>query len=632
MHSLRVAVVGVLVVLGGISAGAEDPNPPSIHGDGGAWPVVRQWTVPETHHFAQWINHIYKLKCQGTVEQRRAKIERVLTDPEMNLLLDEAFAGEQANPQLDVSIMRSINGVIDCGKLTVTLSSYYAYRRGLPWMISYVRSTGGDLRTASHNIPVGTYSSLDAESPQVFFSNAVTGYCTGNLRVEPFNENSELSDTVPVAINPQYLLPGCMHYLDGHVLILAEVDRFGELHFLDSTTAASRDIYSFNGLNAVMGIPAKRSSQPGNEYAGCFQGLRVWRYPIAETDDEGKVTKVRRRTDAEMAEFGFSTEQYDRIEEISRTQRIVESGIELTSFHEFIQARMRKPGERVAPAVFLRDYADQLLNLFAMREEIVQEGWKDVLANGAITFPENSRSENIFTAGGRWGEYSTASSDIDIRARYYYLADWMDNVVRWYDRQPDLVDLTGLEWYYTAAREDLAHSLVGEKNRVFAEKVFQYTNSAGEKVSVSLLELERRLYDMSFDPNHSPELRWGAPTDSPEFATAKETATPLPDGNELPMMEAYQREAFYRAVGQKETTESYLQEMFTKGFPKRDKFDLQLAKWLPDKFSVPPLMPSKRPEPPAKPVAAPAKKSSKSTKSAKSSFSAQPGSRLNRTN
>lgn len=597
-----------MTVFVAISAGAEDPNPPSIHGDGGAWPIVRQWTVPETHHFAQWINHIYVKKCQGTVEQRRAKIERVLTDPDMNLLLDPDFAGEQVNPQLDVSIMRSINGVIDCGKLTVTLTSYYAYRRGLPWMISYVRSTGGDLRSSAHNIPVGTYSSQDAETPQDFFSNAVTGYCTGNLRVEPFNENSELSDTVPVAINPRFLLPGCMHYLDGHVLILADVDRFGELHFLDSTTAASRDIYSFNGLNAVMGIPAKQSSRTGNEYAGCFQGLRVWRYPIAETDENGNVTRVRRRTDAEMAEFGYSTEQYDRIEEISRTQRIVENGLELTSFHEFIQARMRKPGERVAPAAFLRDYADQLLNLFAMREEIVQEGWKDVQANGPITFPENSRSENVFTAGGRWGQFSTASSDIDVRARYYHLADWMDNVVRWYDRQPDLVDLSGLEWYYTEAREDLAHSLVGEKNRVFSERLFSYTNSAGEKVAISLLELERRLYDLSFDPNHCPELRWGAPRNSAEMATAVEVVTPLPDGKELPMMEAYEREAFYRAVGQKETTESYLQDMFTGGFPVRDKFDLQLAKWIPESFRVPPLMPSKRPETATRTVSAPAKK------------------------
>lgn len=584
------------------TAWADDPNPPSIHSDKGAWPIRRQWNVAETQHYAKWINNIYVHKSQGTLEQRRAKLERVLTDPEMNLLLDPAFAGEQCNPQLPPELMRVMHNVLDCGKLTVALSSYYSYRRALPWMIGYVRSGGGDLRTASNNVPAGELNSFTAESLEYFFTNGVRGFCTGNFRVEPFGENAQQSDTVPVAIDRRYLIPGALHYLDGHVLVLADIDKNGELRFIDATTAASRDIYSFNGLNAVMGIPPKRSDRVGNEYAGCFQGLRIFRYPIAEVDETGEVIAVRRRTDREMAEFGYSLEQYDRIEEIARTQRIVENGAQLESFHELIMERMRSV-DKVSPTEFLNQYADELIDLYRMREELVQEGWRDVLANGPITYPENNRFENIFTAGGRWGQFTTASSDVDIRNRYYYLADWMDNVIRWHNRRPGFVDLTGLEPYYVADRGNLARALVAEKDRIFRTKTMEYTNSAGEKVRLSLLDIEARLYDMSFDPNHAPEFRWGAPLNSAEAATAKRLDTPLPDGQRVTFAEAFAKQAYYRALCSRETTESYLRDMFTSGFPVRDKFHGQLMKWIRNAEPVPPLMDFAMTTPPQQPDA-----------------------------
>ena len=67
-----------------------------------------------------------------------------------------------------------MNNVIDCGKLTVALSAYYAYRRGLPWMVNHVRSIdGADLSTASSTIPVGAMNSFNYADAYAFFSDAV---------------------------------------------------------------------------------------------------------------------------------------------------------------------------------------------------------------------------------------------------------------------------------------------------------------------------------------------------------------------------------------------------------------------------------------------------------------------------
>lgn len=569
-------------------------NPPTLHSEGGAWPIRRQWTFEETKHYAKWVEHIYRVKSEGTLDQRMAKLERVLTDPAFNLLLDPEFAGEGCNPQMPVSIMRTMHNIIDCGKLTVALPGYYAYRRALPWMVSFVGSgtREGDVRIAAYTIPRGTLDTLSSPSAEHFFTNAVYGFCTGNYRVEPFGTNAELSDTVPVAINKTYLIPGTTCYTDGHALILAKIDPYGELYFLDASTVSTRDLFTHNGMNCVVGITPKQSGT-GREWAGCFRGLRVYRYPIAETDATGRVIRVRRRTDAEMKEFGYSLEQYEKMEELLDKQRIAEDGLNLNSFNAFIRYRMRSV-DKVVPAKFLAEYADGLIKMFRLREESVQAAWKEVQTNGPITFPDKNPRENIFNAGGRWGAWSSCAADVDRRNRYAYLASWMDDVIRWYEQQPSFVDLTGLERYAIWSKGDLARALTLEKNRIFREKTMQYTNSAGKPVTLTLLDLEARLFDLSFDPNHPPELRWGARRNTPEFMTAVATSTPLPDGTKVPMMEAYRLEAFYRTVGIKETDESYMREACTQGYSLPRRFDEQLQKWYMwgRGKGVPPLLPS----------------------------------------
>ncbi|MEA3365313.1 MAG: hypothetical protein U9Q79_06695, partial [Candidatus Hydrogenedentes bacterium] len=187
---------------------------------------------------------------------------------------------------------------------------------------------------------------------------------------------------------------------------------------------------------------------------------------------------------------------------------------------------------------------------------------------------------NIFQAFGRWETWSSPSSDVDRRNKYFYLADWLEYAIRLYGLIPSFVDLTGLEAYDIQNQSDLAEALLAEKNRIFAERSMEYTNSKGEKVRLTLLDIEERLYDLSFDPNHPPELRWGAPIGSEERASAPQTWTPAPDGTKVAMEDAYRWQAFYRSLGQRETELSCLRGMFTSGYPIRDKLDAQVGKWI----------------------------------------------------
>ncbi len=581
---IRIALSLVLASLCAVStARADDPNPPSIRSSQGAWPLYRQWNRAEFEHYSKWIAHIYDKKANGTHDQRAAKIRSVLTEPEINLMLDPDFVGTPSNPQIPLDTIGPLHNVLDCGKLTIALTAYYSYRRGLPFMISTIRSGDGtDIRRSGFNVPTGSISSFDYTDKHQFFVDSVRTFCTGNYRIAPNGQNAGISDTVPIALTREFMLPGTLYYLDGHVMILADIGEYGEVHFLDATTAASRDIYTHNSLNAVVGLKPKQSSA-GDEFAGCYRGFRIYRFPIAETDNAGNVLRVRRRTDEEMKEFGFSLEQYEKMEQLAALGHIEEEPYELAGLHELLRYRLRTK-TTVDPYELIEDYADELVAMFEQRDQFVQEAWREVQANGAIPFPEASRTENVYRSDSRWGSWSSAWQDVDARSKYFALQEWIDSTIRWFDRDPKSVVLSRWDRRGLWGRSDLALVVTHEKNKIFNEKSLHYTNSAGDKVKLTLADLEDRLFDLSFDPNHPPELRWGARPMSKEAALAPKMNTPVFIGDNenptlVPMHEAFARQAYYRSLTRRETEPSYLREMLTSGIPTRQMFDAHIAMW-----------------------------------------------------
>lgn len=585
----RVILYSVVMLLWGSIASAADPNPASIYSDRGAWPLYRQWNRQESLHFAAWISRIYEMKTRGSVEQRLAKLERVLNDPEMNLLLHEEFAGNPCNPQPTKEMLLVLQRVTDCHKLVMSLAAYYSLRRGLPFMFSTVRAfDGSDIRTAFATYPVATASSFDYPSVHQFFVDATVGTCTGNLRVGPFNKNSELSDTCPVTITREYLIPGCLFYMDGHVLILAKIEPTGNLRFLDATTSPTRDLYTHQGLNAVTGISPKREGDSKDPYADCFRGFRVLRYPMAETDATGKVIKVRRRTDAEMAEFGFSLEQYDKLAELIHTGKIMESGLMLTSMHQFIRYRLREPKSLVIRQL-IEDFASAAEDFLKKREMKVQAAWADRRSNGPIIFPGRGSDQNIYNAGGRWGDFSSALDDTEFRAAYFSLVEELDASLSWFDTDLNYLDLSGMNIHAIWTPSDLAWAILWEKKKVFEATTITITLTTGEQKVLSLADIEQRLFDLSFDPNHPPELRWGM----------VERGSGMPFGN-VPMgntssekfsdWDSYRLESYYRTLTEREVGETPFIEAPEQGYSLRQVLhDYLWQKWRG--MPSPPLVP-----------------------------------------
>ena len=113
---------------------------------------------------------------------------------------------------------------------------------------------------------------------------------------------------------------------------------------------------------------------------------------------------------------------------------------------------------------------------------------------------------NIYGTTGDWETWSTPSRDARLKAAVQEVAQRIDALPPGGALRAAFRDV----WITETAR---------------AECQFRYTNSAGAGVSLSFATVLDRLFDLSFDPYHCPELRWGAPAGSPELATCPDDAS-----------------------------------------------------------------------------------------------------------
>lgn len=563
---------------------------------GGAWPILRDWTPAEVRHRAAWFEHLYRMKTEGTARQRTARLVDVLTDPEMNLLLDPAFAGEPCNPEIDEATLRSIHGVLDCAKFAQVMQAYYAFRRGLPWMVSRIGiGQGTNVRFSEFNLARGGFSNLDFPNPGAFLRAAVNGFVTGNLRIEPMSKGWEHTDTVPVALDPRYLLPGTLYYTDGHVSVVSRVDAYGGVYFLDASLAATRDIradFGHYALTGVTGLPGPEAERP---YAECYRGFRIPRWPVAERNAEGKVVRIRRMTDTEMQTFGYSLDQYQVMRELETTGHIRHGGLAATTFAEYVRQRLRTAPE-VDPVAILETRASRLLRTAKLREQHVQAAWREVQTNGPVRYPNGYSDRGIFSAPGRWGTWSTAVMDVGLRGEYFDLLNVLSAAVSWYENMPETVNLGRLSGRHGVwSPADLVRALRIEKRRIFDQARFTCKDSHGSPVEMSLLDLEARIFDLSFDPNHPPEVRWGMAPGRPQTSILPETTTPLRTGGDMTLAESYSGQAYYRTLTLCEFKPTPLKEDTALFAPMR--FDERLAAlWRSD--PSPPLVPrTMRPHP-----------------------------------
>lgn len=395
---------------------------------------------------------VYSKFVEAICDSKYSNLNRFIKDPKVNPLYGEEDKKFNLSP--------------DCADLPYALRAYVAYKLRLPF--SYTASisgNGGDQRYSKGNKPTSFKDQDYFSSPQNLFSQ-VTLINSGYFRMAA---DSQDSDHYPVKISKKSIVPGTVYYdPDGHVAVVAKVTEDGRVRVIDAHP--DRTI-----SKPWFGAKFTRGSKTNGG------GFKKWR-PISYTSGG---TTVRTRN--------HNISDYSAEDQFQKSYSFRgKSGL---GYHEYIRQALTDENRGSDP---VRDFAFMMQDLYedisyrAVAVEIAVE-------KGIHLKPHpGSLPWNIYGTDGLWEEFSTPSRDARLKVAFR----------EFYDRSRQMV--IEQEQLDPAAARELASRLLQKYDQLSGQLQIAYDNSAGRKVTLSFADVNARLFDLSFDPYHSIEFRWGA--------------------------------------------------------------------------------------------------------------------------
>lgn len=402
---------------------------------------------------------------EAVCDSKYANLNKFIRDPKVNPLYGEEDKKFNLSP--------------DCADLPYVLRAYVAYKLRLPFSYtSAISGRGGDQRYSRGNRPMAFKDQDYFSSPQKLFSQ-VTLVNSGYFRMAA---DSEESDHYPVKISPKSIVPGTVYYdPDGHVAVVAKVTEDGRIRVIDAHPDRSISKPWF-------GAKFTRGSKTNGG------GFKRWR-PLRYTES-GRTVRTRNHNIPD-----YSAEDQFQKSFVCRGQ----SGL---NYYDYVRLSLAAAGSKNDP---VRDFAFMMHDL---HEDISYRG---VAVNLAIEKGLHLRPHpgklpwNIYGTDGVWEDYSTPSRDARLKVAFR----------EFYDRTRAAVIEAGR--LSPSAGREMAARLLQQYESLSPKLSVSYINSAGKNVVLSFDDVSKRLFDLSFDPYHSIEYRWGAK--GAELATASDGET-----------------------------------------------------------------------------------------------------------
>tara|TARA_R110000868_G_scaffold115630_3_gene308707 strand:- start:6914 stop:8713 length:1800 start_codon:yes stop_codon:yes gene_type:complete len=391
----------------------------------------------------------------------------------------------------------------DCADLPYLLRAYFAWKNGLPFSYaSGVAAVGNskDLRYSRYGNYV--YARTDVRPPadgmwpnaRLVFYNLNNYISSAMYRFAPDQTRGELADFYPVKLAPGSIRPGTVIYdPNGHVAVVYDVDKEGRIRFIDShpDNTVTRGNYGrrFVRASAPMGA-----------------GFKNWR-PLAlvgatqaaDGSYVGGVIKLAANADLP----DWSDEQFFGTAG-GRSWTAAQFVYQGTAIDYYDYVRRAVAGHDIVydPVSETRSMVRGLCDDLRYRSEAVDVAVKAGLHQQA----QPARlPENIYGTSGDWETYSTPSRDARLKVSFKELRDQM-------------VRFVGLAAAGDAHVAYEGNDLAGDLATAYREEAalceVTYAASDASVRHLTFEDARARLFDMSFDPYHCPERRWGA--SSPE--------------------------------------------------------------------------------------------------------------------
>lgn len=472
-----------LVVLASLSGQAQSTSP--------QWRITQpSWTERHERQFGEFVASIGQ-----AVEKRQCwKVDNCLKSA--------------ANPYIN-SDPSGLKYYSDCADLPYYLRSYFAWKNGLPMSIVsevQARESSGlfnkDVRyNTSGNVVVKRYDVvtksgflkssfpnaleiLNETIPSLTYS--ATYRMMGNVDQELF------SDFYPVAIDRNAIRPGTVIYdPNGHVAIVYKVTADGRVFYIDA--------HPDNSLTMGMFTPKFVRSNPG-QGAG-FKNFRPLTLVGASQDSSGAYIggKIVGTPNSKLNTYGteqFYGTQPDSSGVWNKGQFIINN--QAVSFYEYVRMKLSLGDMKIDPLQDMEQLTEDIC--VSLKDRVLAV---DASRTTGIYLKPHPRKLplNIYGTDGEWENYSTPSRDARLKVSFMdLLAQTKSNIERYNKRDPSINYSGG--------------NLAGDLYAVYAKKAqecqFSYTTTHGKTVTMNLEAARQRLFNMSFDPYHCVEKRWGA--------------------------------------------------------------------------------------------------------------------------
>jgi hypothetical protein len=427
-----------------------------------AWDVKQTvWTDADESEYGAFVQSMGQSPAQS--------FQEFVRDEKSNPLFDPRDANLRVSP--------------DCAELPYFARAYVAYKRGLPFsFMSQIVGKGGNPKYSDGNQPGGTNSQDEFSSPQELF-DALKKIHSGFYRMKA---DTEGNDTFPTTIDRESIRPGTLYYdPQGHIAMVTEVGKDGRIRMVDSHPDYSLTRPWFGTKFAA-----------GSENNG--GGFRRWR-PLTQNGD-AKPVRVK---NAHIGDYS-GKEQFQG--------SFAANGKEGLGYHEYVKEKLKNDRSPQDPrSVFqkdLREVVDEIKDRQVAVEKAVVSGIPRKSHPGKLP-------RNIYGATGEWEVYSSPSRDARLKKAFQDLLERTEKLV-------GSVERADPAYSYAGDGAKLADELLKSLEQNASNPILQYANSKGQPVPLTFREVTKRLADLSFDPYHSPELRWGARGEERHFANDDE--------------------------------------------------------------------------------------------------------------
>ncbi|CAK8724947.1 Peptidoglycan binding domain-containing protein [Candidatus Electrothrix laxa] len=432
--------------------GGEPVDPPiepggeiNVGGANAAWTARYQWNDSYEAEFARWVEELFA--------DKKGSLAACLRNPDGNSL----YSDEDRNNSI----------FSDCADLPYLLRAYFSYKKKLPF--SFNSSISGS-RYSNNNKPGSRRSFLSYSSFSRMARTISNSVHSGFFR---FFWTTEKIDTFLCQVNRESIVPGTVYYdANGHVLVVSRVDDDGTVWFVDAHPDNSLTEKRFGSYLS------RGSCKQGG-------GFRRWRHQ--EVSSSGSFTLTN----------NSNSPFFDEEQSQCQDSYLVD-GLAL-DYHQWVKRMLATGSGKVDP---IKEIQQQLTAL----DQALQD--RAISIDAAISFGIHKKSHpsslpyNIYGTEGDWEAYSTPGRDARLRAQVREI----------YNLIKDSVSAVA-QGDHPYAFEGTAVDLLRQFDSIWQESTdsirIGYGDSSGKTITLTLGDIMERLFLLSFDPYHCPELRWG---------------------------------------------------------------------------------------------------------------------------